>query len=150
MDLEKGTRGRNGDRSGRWGEGPGFKLPRDGGGSVALKDFKGRSLGHYFLPQVRCTRETIDFTRLRSEFQKAGADVLRVSADPVCGAGQVQETARPDRLAQGQRPRPCRGGIGRRPRAVRMSRRRGGPRETWQTPGEADESVCPRLPSTEK
>jgi len=65
---------------------PAFKLPRDGGGSVALKDFKGRSLVLYFYPKADtpgCTREAIDFTRLRGEFQKAGADVLGVSADPV-------------------------------------------------------------------
>ena len=65
---------------------PAFKLPRDGGGSVALKDFKGRSLVLYFYPKADtpgCTHEAIDFTRLRGEFQKAGADVLGVSADPV-------------------------------------------------------------------
>ena len=65
---------------------PAFKLPRDGGGSVALKDFKGRSLVLYFYPKADtpgCTREAIDFTRLRGEFQKAGADVLGVPADPV-------------------------------------------------------------------
>ena len=65
---------------------PAFKLPRDGGGSVALKDFKGRSLVRYFYPKADtsgCTRETIDFTRLRPEFQKAGTDVLGVSGDPV-------------------------------------------------------------------
>ena len=65
---------------------PAFKLPRDGGGSVALKDFKGRGLVLYFYPKTDtpgCTREAIDFTKLHGEFQKAGADVLGVSADPV-------------------------------------------------------------------
>jgi peroxiredoxin Q/BCP len=65
---------------------PGFKLPRDGGGNVALADFKGRKLVIYFYPKADtpgCTREAIDFSRLRADFQKAGADVLGVSADSV-------------------------------------------------------------------
>jgi thioredoxin-dependent peroxiredoxin len=65
---------------------PAFKLPRDGGGTVSLADFKGRKLVIYFYPKADtpgCTREAIDFTRLRSEFQKAGVEVLGVSADPV-------------------------------------------------------------------
>jgi thioredoxin-dependent peroxiredoxin len=65
---------------------PAFTLPRDGGGSVALADFKGRKLVVYFYPKADtpgCTREAIDFSRLRSDFQRAGADVLGVSADPV-------------------------------------------------------------------
>jgi peroxiredoxin len=80
MDLEKGTKGRHmGIDLGAGAKAPAFKLPRDGGGSVALKDFKGRSLVLYFYPKADtpgCTREAIDFTRLRGEFQKAGADVL--------------------------------------------------------------------------
>jgi thioredoxin-dependent peroxiredoxin len=65
---------------------PAFKLPRDGGGSVALADFKGRKLVVYFYPKADtpgCTREAIDFSRLRADFQKAGTDILGVSADPV-------------------------------------------------------------------
>jgi thioredoxin-dependent peroxiredoxin len=65
---------------------PSFKLPRDGGGNVALADFKGKTLVIYFYPKADtpgCTKEAIDFTRLLSEFKKAGADVLGVSADPV-------------------------------------------------------------------
>jgi peroxiredoxin Q/BCP len=65
---------------------PGFKLPRDGGGTVALADFKGRTLVIYFYPKADtpgCTREAIDFSRLRADFQKAGADILGVSADSV-------------------------------------------------------------------
>ena len=65
---------------------PAFKLPRDGGGSLSLADFKGRKLVLYFYPKADtpgCTREAIDFSKLRAEFQKAGADVLGVSGDPV-------------------------------------------------------------------
>ena len=65
---------------------PAFKLPRDGGGSLALADFKGRKLVLYFYPKADtpgCTREAIDFSRLRGEFQKAGTDIVGVSADAV-------------------------------------------------------------------
>jgi peroxiredoxin Q/BCP len=65
---------------------PAFKLPRDGGGNVSLADFKGRKLVIYFYPKADtpgCTREAIDFSKLRADFQKANADVLGVSADPV-------------------------------------------------------------------
>ena len=65
---------------------PAFKLPRDGGGSVSLADFKGRKLVIYFYPRADtpgCTRESIDFSKLRAEFEKAGTEILGVSADPV-------------------------------------------------------------------
>jgi len=65
---------------------PAFQLQRDGGGTVSLKDFKGRKLVVYFYPKADtpgCTREAIDFSRLRSQFAKAGTEVLGVSADPV-------------------------------------------------------------------
>lgn len=65
---------------------PAFRLARDGGGTVSLADFKGRKLVIYFYPKADtsgCTREAIDFSRLYPEFQKAGADILGVSADPV-------------------------------------------------------------------
>jgi peroxiredoxin Q/BCP len=65
---------------------PTFTLPRDGGGTVSLSDFKGRKLVIYFYPRADtpgCTRESIDFSRLRPQFSKAGTDILGVSADPV-------------------------------------------------------------------
>ena len=65
---------------------PGFNLPRDGGGTVSLSDFKGRKLVIYFYPRADtpgCTRESIEFSKLRSQFTKAGTDILGVSADPV-------------------------------------------------------------------
>jgi peroxiredoxin Q/BCP len=65
---------------------PAFSLPRDGGGSVSLAQYKGRKLVIYFYPRADtpgCTRESIDFSRLRAEFSKAGTDILGVSADPV-------------------------------------------------------------------
>ena len=65
---------------------PAFTLPRDGGYKVSLADFKGRKLVLYFYPRADtpgCTREAIDFSRLRPQFAKAGTEILGVSADPV-------------------------------------------------------------------
>lgn len=65
---------------------PAFALPRDGGETVSLKDFKGRNLVLYFYPRADtpgCTREAIDFTRLRAAFAKAGTEILGISADPI-------------------------------------------------------------------
>lgn len=65
---------------------PAFSLPRDGGGTVALADFAGKKLALYFYPRADttgCTREAIDFSRLRGDFGRAGTDIVGVSADPV-------------------------------------------------------------------
>ena len=65
---------------------PSFKLKRDGGGTLSLAEFKGRNLVIYFYPKADtpgCTREAIDFTRLRGDFADAGATVLGISADTV-------------------------------------------------------------------
>jgi peroxiredoxin Q/BCP len=63
---------------------PDFRLPRDGGDSVALSDFSGKKLVLFFYPRADtpgCTREAIDFTRLASDFAASGTAVLGVSAD---------------------------------------------------------------------
>jgi thioredoxin-dependent peroxiredoxin len=65
---------------------PDFQLPRDGGGTTSLSDFAGRKLVLYFYPKADtpgCTKEAIEFSRLKAEFARAGADILGVSADPV-------------------------------------------------------------------
>ena len=65
---------------------PSFTLPRDGGETVSLADYARRQLVLYFYPKADtsgCTKEAIDFTRLKGAFAKAGADILGVSADPV-------------------------------------------------------------------
>jgi peroxiredoxin Q/BCP len=65
---------------------PAFTLQRDGGGTVSLKDFRGRKLVLYFYPKADtsgCTKEAIAFTALKSAFSKHGADILGISADPV-------------------------------------------------------------------
>lgn len=65
---------------------PDFALPRDGGGTVALSDFKGRNLVLYFYPKADtpgCTKESISFSGLKRSFAAADTDVVGVSADPV-------------------------------------------------------------------
>jgi peroxiredoxin Q/BCP len=65
---------------------PSFTLPRDGGGTISLADFAGRKLVLYFYPRADtsgCTKEAIEFSRLKGAFSKAGAEILGVSADPV-------------------------------------------------------------------
>jgi peroxiredoxin Q/BCP len=65
---------------------PDFALLRDGGGTVKLADFKDRKLVLYFYPKADtpgCTREAIDFNRLKRAFAAAKTDIVGVSADPV-------------------------------------------------------------------
>lgn len=65
---------------------PAFNLPRDGGGHVSLGDFAGKKLVLFFYPRANtpgCTKEAIDFTRLKADFAAAGTEVLGISADTV-------------------------------------------------------------------
>ncbi|MDO8399956.1 MAG: redoxin domain-containing protein [Bradyrhizobium sp.] len=65
---------------------PAFRLPRDGGDSVSLSDFKGRNLVLFFYPRADtpgCTKEAIDFSRLSGAFAESQTAVLGVSADPL-------------------------------------------------------------------
>jgi peroxiredoxin Q/BCP len=65
---------------------PAFSLPRDGGGTLSLADFKGQNLVLYFYPRADtpgCTVEAKAFSELTAAFKKAGTAVLGVSADPV-------------------------------------------------------------------
>jgi thioredoxin-dependent peroxiredoxin len=72
---------------------PSFKLPRDGGNTVSLADFSGQKLVLFFYPRADtpgCTREAIDFTRLRDAFAAADTAVVGVSGD----APKAQEAFR--------------------------------------------------------
>ncbi|MFT4181612.1 MAG: peroxiredoxin [Rhizobium sp.] len=65
---------------------PDFDLPRDGGGRVRLADFAGKPLVVFFYPKdntTACTAESVAFTALASDFQKAGAAILGISPDSV-------------------------------------------------------------------
>ncbi len=61
---------------------PDFHLPRDGGGTLTLSDLAGRPVVLYFYPADNtpaCTAEAVDFSRLKPEFEKAGAVVIGLS-----------------------------------------------------------------------
>ncbi len=65
---------------------PNFTLPRDGGGTVSLADFAGKTLVMYFYPRddtPGCTKESIGFTEQLAAFEAAGASILGVSKDSV-------------------------------------------------------------------
>lgn len=65
---------------------PAFRLPRDGGNVVTLSDYTGQKLVLFFYPRADtpgCTREAIDFSRLKDAFTAAGTAVLGISADPL-------------------------------------------------------------------
>jgi peroxiredoxin Q/BCP len=78
---------------------PAFRLPRDGGGDVALADLSGRKLVLFFYPRADtpgCTREAMDFSRLGGDFRKAGTEVMGVSADPPAGLDRFKTKHRLD------------------------------------------------------
>ena len=65
---------------------PRFELPRDGGGTLKLAELIGSPIVLYFYPKddtSGCTAESIDFSRLLPEFEKAGATVIGISPDSV-------------------------------------------------------------------
>jgi peroxiredoxin Q/BCP len=80
MNDETGSELREGDMA------PAFELPRDGGETLALSALKGRKVALYFYPKddtSGCTLESIEFSKLNSEFEKAGVTVVGMSPDPV-------------------------------------------------------------------
>ena len=63
---------------------PDFTLPKDGGGTLTLKDFAGKFVVLYFYPKddtSGCTIEAKDFSCLSKEFRDAGAIVIGMSPD---------------------------------------------------------------------
>lgn len=65
---------------------PGFELTRDGGTTATLAALSGRKIVIFFYPRANtpgCTREAIDFTRLKSKFAACDTEVIGVSADSV-------------------------------------------------------------------
>jgi len=65
---------------------PAFKLPTDGGGTVALKDLKGRKVVLYFYPKddtPGCTTEACGFRDAFPDFTKVDAVIIGVSKDSV-------------------------------------------------------------------
>ncbi len=69
---------------------PDFTLPTDGGGTISLAGLHGRKVVVFFYPRADtpgCTRESMDFSRLKPAFEEAKTVVLGISAD----AAAVQE-----------------------------------------------------------
>jgi len=65
---------------------PRFELPRDGGGSVSLDQFRGKPVVLFFYPKddtSGCTKEAVNFSALADQFAAAGAEIIGVSPDPV-------------------------------------------------------------------
>lgn len=63
---------------------PDFELPTDGGDTVRLSDFRGKSVVVYFYPAddtPGCTTEAIDFTSALADFEAAGAVIIGISPD---------------------------------------------------------------------
>lgn len=65
---------------------PAFKAAANGGRTLSLKDFAGKTLVLYFYPRDNtpgCTREAQDFRDRIGDFHAAGARVVGVSRDSV-------------------------------------------------------------------
>ncbi len=63
---------------------PAFKLKNKDGETVSLSDLKGKWVVLYFYPKddtSGCTKEAIDFSGLKKEFEKEDAVILGVSPD---------------------------------------------------------------------
>ena len=61
---------------------PDFKLPTDGGGETALKDYKGQKLVLYFYPKddtPGCTKEACAFKEALEEFNALNTAVIGIS-----------------------------------------------------------------------
>lgn len=65
---------------------PDFTLPRDGGDSISLSQFRGRPVVLFFYPKddtQACTVEAKDFTAAKADFDAAGVALVGLSPDPV-------------------------------------------------------------------
>lgn len=65
---------------------PDFRAATDGGGTVSLKDFRGKKVVLYFYPKDStpgCTTEACGFRDALPDFSKLDAEILGVSRDSV-------------------------------------------------------------------
>jgi peroxiredoxin Q/BCP len=73
---------------------PGFALPTDDGGSVSLKDLRGRKVIVYFYPAAMtpgCTKQACDFTDSLSSLEAAGYTVVGISPDKPAKLAKFRE-----------------------------------------------------------
>ncbi len=65
---------------------PDFKVATDGGGTVSLKEYKGKKVVLYFYPKDStpgCTTEACGFREALPDFSKIDAEIIGVSRDSV-------------------------------------------------------------------
>jgi peroxiredoxin Q/BCP len=73
---------------------PAFSLPSDDGGTVALKDLKGKKVVLYFYPKddtSGCTAQACEFRDSWAAVKRKGAVVLGVSPDGVKSHGKFRQ-----------------------------------------------------------
>jgi peroxiredoxin Q/BCP len=71
---------------------PDVELPTDTG-HLSLKDFAGKPVVLYFYPQddtETCTAEAIEFSRMKPQFNAAGAIVIGISPDSIKKHGKFR------------------------------------------------------------
>ena len=72
---------------------PDVDLPTDTGNHLRLRDLAGKPVVLYFYPQddtETCTAEAIEFSRLKPEFDNAGATVVGISPDSLNKHGKFR------------------------------------------------------------
>ena len=65
---------------------PEFSLPSDGGGTISLRDLRGRKVVLYFYPKddtPGCTKEACGFRDSLPDFSRLGTEIVGVSRDSV-------------------------------------------------------------------
>jgi peroxiredoxin Q/BCP len=73
---------------------PAFTLASSEGGTVSLKDLKGKTVVLYFYPKddtPGCTREACEFRDVQAPIRKAGAVVFGVSGDSLESHGKFKK-----------------------------------------------------------
>ena len=65
---------------------PNFKLPKDGGGEIALETLRGKNVVLYFYPKddtSGCTKQAIQFSEKKDEFAAKKTVIIGVSKDSI-------------------------------------------------------------------
>ena len=76
------------------GQAPDFTLPDQAGNPVSLSGLRGRNVVLYFYPKADtpgCTTQACGIRDHRSDYERAGAVVLGVSADPVIAVNKFDQ-----------------------------------------------------------